>query len=655
MLCHARSFVALAAIALLAGTIGSAQIPTPMPGTISTVAGNGFAGTPVPGSLAINSQFGTLSSVALDNAGDVFFADSANNQVFEINAKSGLISVVAGKGDGGVFGGNGSWGDGGPAVNATVSNPSGIAVDASGNLYISDSLNNLVRKVDASSGIITTVAGVVSGAVATGNPNLAVNAHLSQPTGNAVDSKGNLYIAESKSSIVEKVDVSTGIISTVAGDGTSGYSGDGGQAVNAQMGVPMAVAVDAAGNLYIADYSNNVVRRVAASSGAITTVAGTGNVANFGDPDFGDGGPAVSADLKWPEFLAVDPAGNIFISDYANAVVREVNAQTGIIKTVAGNGMSGYTGDGGAATDAEMRQPSGIAIGSTGNLYIADTMNYRLRVVATGAGSQTTPYVTVSSSDPKPTMAETVTLTATVVNGAGASVSGGQITWYDGNKSLGQSTVGADGTANSLVELSQAGSHSILASYAGTGANTGTLNLVVSGFSVSGNKMSANAPSGQTDTFTLNVNGFSGFTGTVDLACSGMPSPGACSLSASSATLTNGMTSVPVILTVTTMSTTTASTKTGSGLPAGMFFACLCPLFLLGSKRVRRSFLVVPLMLCAIAVGVGVSGCNASSTQTSKTPTTTVNRVPKGTYTVTITATSGINTVQVPITVIVNS
>ena len=653
---HARSLVAMAAIALLAEAVGSAQIPVPKPGTIATIAGNGTPGIPALGALAINSQIGSITSVALDNAGDVFFSDSTHNQVFEINAKSGLMTVVAGNGTSATFGANGSWGDGGPATDATIPSPWGIAIDASGNLFISDPQNGLVRKVDASTGVITTVAGYATGTPITGNPSLAVNTHLSQPAGLAVDSKGNLYIAEAESDTVQKVDVSTGLISTVAGVGTNGYSGDGGPSVNAYLDTPTSVAVDAAGNVYIADSMNNAVRRVAASSGIITTVAGTGSAANPGDPNYGDGGPATSADLKWPEFLTVDPVGNIYIGDYANAVVREVNAQTGIIHTIAGNGTPGYTGDGGLATDAEMRMPSGLAIGSTGTLYIADTLNYRLRAVTTGAGSPTTPYVTVIASDPKPTMAETVTLTASVVNGAGASVSGGQITWYDGTKLLGQSSVASDGTASLLTELNQAGSHPIVASYAGTGSNTGTLNLLVSGFSVSSNKMSANAPSGQTDSFTLNVNAFSGFTGTVDLSCSGMPSPGACNLSAPSVTFTNGTSTVPVVMTVTTLSVTTASAKSGSSLPAGMFFACLCPLFLLGSRRVRRSFLVVPLMFCVLAVGVGISGCNGSVSQSAKTTTTaTVNRVPKGTYTVTVTATAGSNTVQVPITIVVNS
>jgi len=654
MLNHTRSLVALAGIVLFAEIVGSAQIPVPMPGTISTFAGNGTAGVEVDKTLAFNNQIGDITSVALDAAGDVYFADPANNQVFEINAKTGLLTLVAGNGTTAKFGADGNWGDGGPAAKAIVPAPWGIAVDGSGNLFISDPQNNLVREVTASTGVITTVAGTV-GSSSQGNPNLAVNTYLSQPTGIGVDSKGNLYIAESKGMIVQKVDMTTGLISTVAGNGLVGYSGDGGPAISARLNSPTAVAVDATGNLYIADYSNDVVRRVAAASGVIMTYAGTGNTANYTDTNFGDNGLATSADLKWPEFINLDAAGNIYIGDYANGVIREVKVSTGVVTTIAGNGKSGYSGDGGPATQAEMNGLMGFAIGSTGNLYIADASNFRLRIVATGAGSATTPYVTVTSSDPKPTMNESVTLKAQVVNGSGASVSGGQIIWYDGSKSLGQSAVDAGGEASLLTELTQAGAHGIVAAYTGSGSNIGTLNLQVSGFSVSTNASSASAPSGLTDSFALKVNGFSGFTGTVDLSCSGMPSPGVCSLSATSVTLTNGTASVPVVLTVTTSSQTTAAAQTGSGLPAGMVLAFLGPLFLLGLKRGRRSLLAIPLMFCAFVVGTGVIGCGGGAAKTTASTTSTINRVPMGTYTVTVTATSGKNTVQVPITITVNS
>jgi len=173
---------------------------------------------------------------------------------------------------------------------------------------------------------------------------------------------------------------------------------------------------------------------VTASTGIITTVSGTGQVVNFDDPSYGDGGPADKANLKWPEFLTIDSVGNLYIGDSGNSSIRKVNAQTGIISTIVGNRKVGFDGDGGQAINAEMNEPRGLAITSAGNLYIADVRNYRVRAVATGVGDPNTPYVNVSSSDPKPTMNETVTLTAHVANGTGSSISGGQITWYDGTK-----------------------------------------------------------------------------------------------------------------------------------------------------------------------------------------------------------------------------
>lgn len=648
MIRHPWSLVALAAILCLA-IAGLAQTPIPAPGTITTIAGSGVAGVPGSGALALSAQIGVVTGVALDPAGNVYFADSSNNQVFEIRANSGMISLIAGNGAGATFGSGGSLGDGHPAIDAVVNAPWGLAIDTTGNLYVSDPQNNVVRKIDMSTGLITTVAGY-SGSTVTGNPNLAVNTRLSQPSGISLDADGNLYIAEAKGNIIHKVDKATGLISTVAGNGTHGYHGDGASATSAQLNAPTAVAFDGAGNLYIADYGNDAVRRVAASSGVITTVAGTG-VAEY----VGDGGPAASAHLQWPEFLAVDTTGNIYIGDYAHGVVRQVRAATGNISTIAGNGEPGYGGDGGPATDAQMLKPFGLAAGSNGNLYIADSGNFRLRVVGSGAASAATPFVTVTSSDPNPTMNETVTLTAHIVNGGGASIGTGEIAWYDGGILVGQTAVDSTGAASTLTPLSQAGTHLIAAGYVGSGSNTGTLSLPVSGFALSSNTTSVSSPSGQADTFLLNLNAFYGFTGTVDLSCSGMPSPGTCSLSKSSITLTNGSITAPVSLTVTTTSTTSASAKARPGGSTALVLACLCPLFLAGFRRGRRSLLAIPLVFCALVVVAGLSGCGGKATPTSGTTTPVVTRVPPGTYTVTVTATSGANTVQLPLTIIVNS
>ena len=245
-------------------------------------------------------------------------------------------------------------------------------MDGAGNLYISDQSNQRIRKVTAATGIITTVAGNgTAGYSGDGGP--ATSAELNFPAGVAVDSAGNLYIADYNNSVIRKVHTS-GIMTTVAGNGTGGYSGDSGPATSAELYLPIGVAVDGAGNLYIADTGNQHIRKVDAS-GIITTVAGNGTAGYSGD-----GGLAISAQLDRPTSAAVDSAGNLYIADTGNQRIRKVNA-SGIITTVAGNGTNGYSGDSGPATIAELYNPVGVAVDGAGNLYIADLSNQRIREV----------------------------------------------------------------------------------------------------------------------------------------------------------------------------------------------------------------------------------------------------------------------------------
>ena len=276
-----------------------------------------------------------------------------------------IIKTVAG------IGYFGFSGDGGPATQAHLQYPYGVAVDNAGNIFIADSNNHRIRKVDTN-GIITTVAGIgIIGFSGDGGP--AIDASFYLPTGVAVDSVGNIFIADTHNSRIRKVDTS-GIITTVAGNGNSGFSGDGGPAKDASLNKPWGVAVDSAGNIFIADYFNNRIRKVD-TSGIITTVAGNG-----GSSYCGDGGPATLACFTFPHAVAVDNAGNIFIiSTYR---IRKVDT-SGIITTVAGNGVVGFSGDGGLATDASLCSPWGAAVDSVGNIFIADTNNHRIRKVDT--------------------------------------------------------------------------------------------------------------------------------------------------------------------------------------------------------------------------------------------------------------------------------
>lgn len=335
------------------------------PGQITTVAG-GYLGD---GNPATQASLSIPQGVSVDAAGNLYIADASNNRIRRVDP-SGVITTVAG---GGAVG----WptlGDGGPATSATLSSPSGVFADGAGNLYIADSGYGRIRKVDAS-GNITTVAGGNYGAL--GDGGLATDASLN-PRGVVADGAGNLYIADSQNHRIRRVDAATKIITTVAGNGTQGSSGDGGQATNASLYYPQGVSLDGAGALYIADTQNNRIRRVNLSSGVISTVAGGGTA---GWPAFGDGGQATGATLNYPSGVFADGSG-LYIAEGGYSRIRKVDV-SGIITTVAGNGMQGVSGDGGPATAAQLNFPAGVFKDASGNLYIADTNNDRIRKVNT--------------------------------------------------------------------------------------------------------------------------------------------------------------------------------------------------------------------------------------------------------------------------------
>ena len=324
-----------------------------------------------PLGVVLNYPYG----IADDSSGNVFIADSHNNMVRELVHSSNLVSFFAGNGTYGYLG------DGGAATSAELTQLSGVAKDSAGNVYIADTNNCLIRMVN-SAGIISTFAGlVVSNAPRcgyTGDGGPATSAELYYPTGVAVDSKGSVYIADYQNSVVRKV--TGGTITTIAGiGGLAGFSGDGGPATSAQLYTPWAVAVDPAGNVFIADYYNCRVRSIAASTGIINTVAGIGSKGS-GCGFTGDG-TATSNGLYLPAGVAVDANDNLFIADSYNQRVRWVSPN-GIMTTIAGNGTAGYLGDGGSALLGEMYYPTGIVLDSSGNLLVADQYNFRVRGIS---------------------------------------------------------------------------------------------------------------------------------------------------------------------------------------------------------------------------------------------------------------------------------
>jgi len=384
----------------LTGT-GTGALAGFTPGTISTVAGNGTAGYTGDTGPATSAELRTPQGGTVDAAGNIYIAEYSNDRIRKVTAATGIITTVAGNGSGGYNGDNIA------ATSAQLSNPYGVAVDGAGNLYIVDNGNDRIRKVTAATGIITTVAGNGTFGYA-GDNGAATSAKLNTPQGVAVDGAGNVYIADAFNERIRMVTATTGIITTVAGTGTAGYvpAQDGGAATSAELGQPVGVTVDGAGNLYIADTYNHRIRKVTAATGIITTVAGNGTAGYVAAQD---GGAATSAELHNPAQVAVDGAGNLYIADQSNSRIRKVAAATGIITTVAGNGTAGYVAaqDGGAATSAELNYPGGVAVDGAGNLYIEDIFNQRIRMVTAAAN----PLAFTSTNDGSTSAVQSVTVT----------------------------------------------------------------------------------------------------------------------------------------------------------------------------------------------------------------------------------------------------
>jgi len=358
--------------------------------TISTVVGTqsttgGYAGD---GGPPLSAQLSNPSGVAYA-AGNLYIADQANNRIRYVT--NGVIQTVAGNGT--PTANLKGLGDTGQATSGELNSPFGLTVDGTGDIYIADTDDDVIQYVTAA-GKVTTFAGNYSDAGYGGDNGLATGGFINHPASAALDSKGNLYIADTANNVIRKVTVSTGNITTVAGNNQKGYLGDGGPATGAELYNPEGVALDAAGNIYIADSFNNVIRKVTVATGVITTVAGISQITGVGG-FAGDGGPATQALLNYPEAVAVDSSGNIYIADSFNNRIRVVT--NGFINTIAGNGSAYYGGDGGPATSAQLFGPSSLALDGSGNLYVADTQNNVIRLLTFTGLSAPAPAPVVQS------------------------------------------------------------------------------------------------------------------------------------------------------------------------------------------------------------------------------------------------------------------
>jgi sugar lactone lactonase YvrE len=437
-------------------------------------------------SLAAVAQISALtvplilpSAVVFDASGNLYFAETGNHVIRKVDT-TGHITTIAGTGT------QGFSGDAGPATAATLDSPQGLALDSANNLYLADTHNHRIRRIDVATSIITTIAGAGSPGFS-GDNTLATAAQLNLPTALAIDSANNLYLADTGNHRIRKIS-DAGIITTIAGTGTQGFSGDAGPASAAAIDSPTGLALDSANNLYLADTHNHRIRRIDAATGIITTIAGTGT------PGFsGDTTAATAATLALPHGLTIDAAGNLYLADTQNHRIRRIDAVTGIITTAAGDGTQAFSGDGGPATTASLNSPRNTAISPSTLLTLADTGNQRIRQL-TAAPAPPTTIQTIAGLGLTTPGALTLAAPAVIAYGTGqltaalasSTPATGTITFFD-TTSAATTALGVSPLTANIATLPTAtlpaGLYNLTATYAGDqthdSAQSSTLALTI--------------------------------------------------------------------------------------------------------------------------------------------------------------------------------